>query len=90
MFAIFFVVSLWADEWIECRVILICDNFVMMDAINKKSMRGIIIIILQFILLITIIHDIELHSKWLLSEDNVIIDALSRHQFDRLTSLCEQ
>ena len=90
MFAIFFAVSLWADEWIGCRVILMCDNSVVVEAINKKSMRGIIITILQFILLIAAIRDIELHSEWLSSEDNVIADALSRHQFDRLTILCEQ
>jgi len=90
MFAIFFAVSLWADEWIGCRVILMCDNSAVVDAINKKSMRGITITILQFILLIAAIRDIELHSEWLSSEDNAIADALSRHQFDRLTSLCEQ
>ena len=53
-------------------------------------MRGITITILQFILLIAAIRDIELHSEWLSLEDNAIADALSRHQFDRLTSLCEQ
>src|SRR5438552_8719990 len=53
-------------------------------------MRGITITILQFVLLIATIHDIELHSEWLSSEDNAIADALSRHQFDRLTSLYEQ
>jgi Reverse transcriptase (RNA-dependent DNA polymerase) len=90
MFAIFFAVSLWADEWIGCRVILMCDNSAVVEAINKKSMRGITITILQFILLIACIRDIELHSEWLSSEDNAIADALSRHQFDRLTILCEQ
>ena len=82
--------SLWADEWTGCRVILMCDNSAVVDAINKKSMRGITITILQFILLIAVIRDIELHSEWLSSEDNAIADALSRHQFDRLTVLCEQ
>src|SRR5437667_796757 len=90
MYAIFFAVSLWADEWTGCRVILMCDNSAVVDAINKKSMRGITITILQFVLLIATIRDIELHSEWLSSEDNAIADALSRHQFDRLTVLCEQ
>src|SRR5436190_3206096 len=53
-------------------------------------MRGITITILQFIILIAVIRDIELRSEWLSSEDNAIADALSRHQFDRLTVLCEQ
>ena len=75
--------TLWADEWIGCHIILMCDNSAVVDAINKKSMRGITITILQFILLIAAIHDIELHSKWLSSEDNAIADALSRHQFDK-------
>ena len=87
MYAIFFAMSLWADEWTRCRVILMCDNSAMVDAIKKKS---ITITILQLILLIAIIRDIELHSKGLSSEENVIADALSRHQFDRLTVLCEQ
>ena len=89
IFAIFFTISLWIDEWIGYHIILIYDNSVVIEIINKKSMCGIIIIILQFILFIIIIHDIELHLKWLSSEDNVITDTLSRHQFDRLTSLCE-
>src|SRR5947207_345982 len=90
MYAIFFTMSLWADEWIGCRVILMCDNSAVVDAINKKTMRGVTITILQFILLIAVIQDIDLHSEWLSSEDNAIADALSRHQFDRLTFLCEQ
>ena len=40
-----------------------CDNSAVVEVINKKSMRGIIITILQFILLITIIRDIELYSE---------------------------
>src|SRR5271169_106124 len=67
-----------------------CDNSAVVDAVNKKSMRGETIAILQLILLIAAIRDIELHAEWLLSEDNAIADALSRHQWDRLTVLCEQ
>ena len=90
MFAIFFAVSLWADNWLGSRVVLMCDNSAVVDAINKKSMHGETIAILQLILLIAAIRDIELHAEWLPSEDNAIADALSRHQWDRLTVLCEQ
>src|SRR5205814_7751565 len=49
MFAIFCAVSLRVDEWIGCHVILMCDNSSVVEAINKKSMHGITITILQFI-----------------------------------------
>jgi len=42
------------------------------------------------ILLVAAIQDIELHAEWLPSEDNAIADALSRHQYERLTVLCKQ
>lgn len=90
MFAIFFAVSLWADNWLGCCVVLMCDNSTVVDTINKKSMRGETIAILQLILLIAAIRDIELQAEWLPSEDNAIADALSRHQWDRLTVLCKQ
>src|SRR5271169_1339639 len=67
-----------------------CDNSAVVDAINKKSMRGETIAILQLILLVAAIQDIELHAEWLPSEDNAIADALSRHQYEKLTVLCKQ
>ena len=90
MFAIYFAITLWAKDWIGCRVILMCDNSAVVDAINKRSIRGETIAILQLILLVAAIQDIELHAEWLPSEDNAIADALSRHQYERLTVLCKQ
>jgi len=64
MFAIFFAISLWADSWLGCRVVLMCNNSTVVDAINKKSMHGETIAILQIILLIAAIREIELHAEW--------------------------
>ena len=90
MYAIFFAITLWAEEWIGCKVVLMCDNSVVVDAINKRSIAGRTITVLQQILLVAAWYDIELQSEWLSSEANAIADALSRHQYDRLTTLCEQ
>ena len=90
MYAVFFAVTLWAEEWTGCKVLLMCDNSAVVDSIKKKSMAGETITLLQQILLVTAWHDIELQSEWLSSEDNAIADALSRHQYERLTVLCKQ
>lgn len=90
MYAILFAVTLWTENWIGCKVKLMCDNSAVVDSINKRSMVGKTVTVLQQILLVAAWHDIELQSEWLSSKDNAVADALSRHQFDRLTVLCEQ
>lgn len=57
---------------------LMCDNTVVVNAINSQSGRGESIDPIQLIFLTAALYDIEVSSQWLSSKDNWIADALSR------------
>ena len=67
-----------------------CDNAVVVNAINARSVRGQTIDPLQLLLLTAAIYDIEIASEWLSSEDNWIADALSRFEFDKIADMFPQ
>src|SRR5213075_1612930 len=53
MFAVLHAVLLWYKHWENGKLIVHCDNDSVVDAINKKSIRGPTIIPLQNLLLLT-------------------------------------
>lgn len=57
-----------------------CDNTVVVNAINSQSGRGESIDPIQLIFLTAALYDIEVSSQWLSSKDNWIADALSRFE----------
>ena len=85
-YAILFSIALWGDQWKGCRIIFMCDNSSISDAINKTSIRGEAISVLQLIFLGAALHDFEISSYWLPSEDNWIADSLSRFTLNRLAN----
>src|SRR5205814_8609519 len=62
--------------WRGHTVIIMCDNAVVVNAINARSVRGQTIDPLQLLLLTAPLYDIEIASEWLSSEDNWIADAI--------------
>jgi hypothetical protein len=80
MFAILYAFLLWHESWRAGLVRLACDNMSVMDAINKRSIKGETVHPLQSILLIAAIFDIDLFAFWIPSEENIVADAASRLQ----------
>ena len=72
-----FAFAKWGELWIGHSLIVMCDNTVVVNAINSKSVRGSAIDPLQLLLLTAALYDIEVSSTWISSKDNWIADALS-------------
>jgi hypothetical protein len=87
MFAILHALILWHKEWIHGSVDIACDNTAVVNGINNRSIRGPAIRPLRTILLIAAVFDIEIKAHWISSEENVIADAASRHDFKKLANL---
>src|SRR6266496_1238820 len=87
MFAILHAFLLWHNLWANGRVHIASDSSVIVDAINKHSIKGPAIRPLQSILLITAVFDINLMAFWIPSEENIVADAVSRFDFKKLAEL---
>ena len=87
MFAILYAFVLWHEQWATGRLRLACDNSAVVDRIKKLSIDGPAIHPLQTILLIAALFDIELTVFWVPSRENIVADAASRHDFEKLTNL---
>ena len=87
MFAILHAFILWHEQWTTGRVRIACDNSVVVSAVKKRSIHGPALQPLQTILLIAALFDIELEIFWIPSEENIVADAASRHDFNKLANL---
>src|SRR5579859_1938078 len=87
MFAILHAFILWHKRWAGGRLRLACDNTAVVDAVSKRSIKGETINPLQIILLIAAVFDIDIQIFWVPSEENIVADAASRHDFKKLTDL---
>jgi hypothetical protein len=89
-YAILFAFAKWGHLWMGHTVLVMCDNTVVVNAINSRSVRGQTIDPLQLLFLTAALYDIEVSSMWLSSKDNWIADALSRFEFDKIANLFPQ
>ena len=87
MFAILHAFLLWHQSWRGGSVRLACDNATVVDAISKYSIKGNALRPLQDILLVAAVYDITLSIFWIPSEENIVADAASRHDFGKLANL---
>ena len=69
-YAVVFAFAKWGHLWKGHTVTIMCDNAVVVNAINAKSVRGQTIDPLQLLFLTAALYDIEIASEWLSSEDN--------------------
>ena len=89
-YAVLFAFAKWGHLWSGYSVIVMCDNTVVVNAINSKTVRGQAIDPLQLLLLTAALYDIELSSRWLSSKDNWIADALSRFEIHKIADIFPQ
>jgi hypothetical protein len=84
-YAILFALAKWGKNWEGYQIVFMCDNTTIVSALNKKSVHGEAINVLQLIFLTAALYDIEINC-WLASKDNWIADALSRFNLNRLAN----
>ena len=89
-YAVLFAFAKWGECWKGHAVLVMCDNTVVVNAINSKSVRGESIDPLQLILLTTALYDIEVSCQWLSSKDNWIADALSCFDIKKIADIFPQ
>ena len=87
MFAVLHAFFLWHENWKGGRVLLACDNTTVVAGINKRSIAGPAILLLQRLLLIAALFDIDVLAFWIPSELNAVASAASRHDYSRLANL---
>src|SRR6266516_1107302 len=87
MFAILHAFLLWHEVWRGGKVRLACDNLSVVDAINKHSIKGPVIVPLQWIFLIAAVYDIQILPFWIPSEENMVADAASHYDYKKLANL---
>jgi hypothetical protein len=89
-YAVLFAFAKWGQLWAGHSVVVMCDNTVVVNAINSRSVRGQAIDPLQLLFLTAALYDIEVSSKWLSSKDNWIADALSRFELEKIADIFPQ
>jgi len=87
MYAILYAFMLWHSHWENGELLVHCDNEAVVEAINKRSIRGSTITPLQTLLLLAALFNISVSAVWIPTASNSVADALSRHDFDRLANL---
>jgi hypothetical protein len=85
-YAVLFAFAKWGPSWEGQHITIMCDNSAIVDAINKRSIRGDAINPLQLLFLTAALYDIDISACWLSSEENWIADSLSRFDFKRLAN----
>jgi hypothetical protein len=89
-YAVLFAFAKWGHLWTGHTVLVMCDNTIVVNAINSKSVRGQTIDPLQLLFLTAALYDIEVSSTWLSSKDNWIADALSRFELHKIADIFPQ
>ena len=87
MHAVLHAIAEWGDDWKGQSLTVRCDNFAVVQGINKKTIRGGAIQPLQQLLLLAGINDIVVRACWISTKDNAVADALSRFDMDRVANL---
>lgn len=90
MYAILYAFLLWHSHWENGELLVHCDNEAVVEAINKRSIRGPTISPLQTLLLIAALFNITISAVWIPTALNSVADALFRHDFKRLANLGHQ
>jgi hypothetical protein len=78
---------LWHDRWKGGIVRIACNNSGVVDALNKHSIKGLAIIPLQRIFLISAVSHIAILAFWIPSGENMVADAASRFDYAKLADL---
>ena len=88
IYAVLQAILRWGDQWKDRHVSFFCDNEAVVTWLNSgtaKSVEGMKIV--RTISMLAACLGFTYHSIWIPTEQNVLADAASRFQFDRLFKL---
>jgi len=80
----------WGPIWKGKRVLLHTENRMVAYGIAKGTSRGGPMQVLQRCLLLATANDSELEARWISTKENVLANALSRPDYNRITDLAPQ
>src|SRR2546423_11733375 len=87
MYAILYAFTIWHEHWHHGAVDIACDSWGIVNGVNNRTIDGAPIRPLRVLLLIAAHYDINIKAHWIPTEENVIADAASRHDFKKLADL---
>jgi hypothetical protein len=87
MIVVLKAVQLWAPILAGREHYLYCDNSGIISGILKKSIKGPAMAALRSLLLEAARWDLERTLIWIPTYENILADALSRHEWDNITNL---
>ena len=87
MYTVLHAFILWNKEWVHGSLTVVSDSTAVVNGLTNKSIKGPPLQPLRTILLMAAVLDIEIKARWIPSEENVIADAASRHDFKKLANL---
>ena len=77
----------WLSMLRGSHLILHCDNFAVSKGLIKTSIRGEAMHPLRAIAMLAALHDIQIESIWISTNQNTVADLLSRGQFEKLANM---
>ena len=80
----------WGRKWQGTTVIMHIDNRAVVHALDNKTIRGEPMTVLRRCLLLAAKYDLEIQPQWISTYDNVLADALSRFDHDKITNIAPQ
>ena len=66
------------------------DNRAVAYAVGNRTIRGASMTVLRRCLLLAAEQDLDLETRWILTEENPLADALSRFNYEKIANLAQQ
>ena len=89
LFAVTVGVKLWIHRFANKEIFLFCDNMSVVHMLNRSSSKcKNCMVLIRIITLHSLIFNVKIRAKHVLTGDNGIADALSRLNLDRFHKLC--
>ena len=90
MIAVLFAIRKWLNILKETHLYLYDDNFVVVFDLQKRSINDFVMSSLRDICMLLARRDIVVSSIWISTKNNLLVDILSRFQFDKIVDICSQ
>ena len=80
-------VKVWGSKWSNSRLLFLSDNMSVVHIINSLTSRDHVLMdLVRELVIDTMTHNIDFHSKHIPGKHNIIADMLSRFQMDKVFS----
>ena len=91
LYTVTVAVKLWIHRFKNSRIYLFCDNMSVVHMVNTSSSKcKNCMVLLRIIALHSLIHNVRVYAKRVVTRSNGITDSLSRLDFNHFKRLCQQ